>query len=103
MIKTLFLPERAYMRILGIIAVYAVEFLLTGWLLLRSTEVSHRHEQGSSYSLVELSWSKSSPSNTKEVLPSNDTTGYFSSWHLLPVGLFRYPDFGPLDFLKRAK
>jgi len=103
MIKTLFLPERAYMRILGLIAVYAVAFLLTGWLLLRSTVVSHRHEQGSSYSLVELSWSGSLPSNTKEVRPSNDTTGYFSSWHLLPVGLVRYPDFDVLEFLAKTK
>ncbi|SDA79218.1 hypothetical protein SAMN03080617_02336 [Algoriphagus alkaliphilus] len=90
------------MRILGLIAGYAVTFLLTGWLQLRSTVVSHRHEQGSSYSLVELSWSRSLPSNTKDVRPSNDTTGYFSSWHLLPVGLVRYPDFGTFDFLKNG-
>jgi hypothetical protein len=98
----LFLPRRIFMRIFGLIALYAVALFLTGWLLLRSTTATNRHEQVSSFSYVDLSWSESFPSIAIENRPSADTTGYFSTWRLLPVGLVRYPDFVSLEFLKNG-
>lgn len=90
------------MRILGLIAGYAVALFFMGWLLLQSTAFTNRQEQSSSFSFVDQTWSVSFPSKSREDLPSNESTDYSSPWGLLPVGLVRYPDFGTFDFLKNG-
>ena len=91
------------MRIVGLIAMYAVVLFLTGWLLLKSTLTTTRIEQSSSFSFVDQTWSVSFPSKSREDLPSNESTDYSSPWGLLPVGLVRYPDFDVLEFLAKTK
>lgn len=90
------------MRILGLIAWYAVALVLMSWLLFQSTASKNQLEQSSTLSFVEQTWSGSFQSKSKEGRPSNDSIDYFSPWGLLPVGLVRYPDFGALDFLRNG-
>ena len=90
------------MRILGLIALYAVALFLMGWLLLQSTAFTNRQEQSSSFSFVDQTWSGSFPSDGEDDKFSADSTFHFPIWKLLPVGLVRYPDFGTFDFLKNG-
>jgi hypothetical protein len=90
------------MRILGLIALYAVALFLMGWLLLQSTAFTNRQEQSSSFSFDGQTWPGSFQSKSKEGRPSNDSKDYPPPWGLLPVGLVRYLDFGTFDFLKNG-
>ena len=91
------------MRILGLIALYAVALVLMSWLLFQSTASKNQLEQSSTLSFVEQTWSGSFQSKSKDNRPSNDSIDYFSPWGLLPVGLVRYPDFDVLEFLAKTK
>jgi hypothetical protein len=91
------------MRILGLIALYAVTLVLMSWLLFQSTASKNQLEQSSSFSFVDQTWSVSFPSKSREDLPSNDSIDYFSPWGLLPVGLVRYPDFDVIEFFAKTK
>lgn len=88
------------MRILGWILGFSVLLLLTGWFLFQTNSNPTNHDWGSSY--LDQAWGKASQSGKNENMETADSTWNFSTWKLLPVGLVRYPDFGPLDFLKRA-
>ena len=76
------------MRIVGLIAMYAVVLFLTGWLLLKSTLTTTRIEQSSSFSFDGQTWSGSFPGKSKEVRPSNDSTGFFHLGDYCPLGWF---------------
>lgn len=89
------------MRILGWIVGLSVVLLLTGLFMFQTNLTPTNHGGDSSY--LDQAWGEAAQSGKNENMETVDSTWNFSTWKLLPVGLVRYPDFGPLDFLKRAK
>ncbi len=89
------------MRILGLIAGYAVALFLTGWLLL----------DVESKSGVEKFLDSSNEARRKARLfvddknsseQSDEASGFWQGWLHRPIGVVRYPDFPPINFLKNG-
>jgi hypothetical protein len=84
------------MRILGLIAGFAVVLSFTG-LALFQRHANPNHKERNNVYLDQL-MSRSFPREKK-----NDQDAADSSWKFLQMGLSHYPDFGTFDFLTKTK
>lgn len=86
------------MRTLGLIGGYALALFLTGWLLMNVDFKSVWAEDG--FLTEDLLKQYSVPVPEKSQLESvPDSLWTLQSWLKRPIGIVRYPDFPPINFL----
>lgn len=89
------------MRILGLIALYAVALFLTGWLLLDVESKSGVEEFLDSPNEARMK-ARLFVDDKNSSEQSEDAAGFWQDWLKRPIGVVRYPDFTTFNFLKNG-